>query len=517
MSHSELAEPLQPAWNVLESLRSGHNPLMATASGIADRVVALETRQKEYEADITRLEQTILQRRAAIALTVTEIQQTKSLAAPIRTIPVKSFFASFPSSILGHVCRLWRTLSRSAPSLWSNISLYRSTRRFVGYWDDVLEQHLFLSNPRPLDIYMEYPALAASHLEEHDVEILMSTLSGHSSRWRSFEIYGSEVVLKEFFNRLASGIHFNTLESLKVLYRRSPGSPADLGVFDVSLPPTLTSLDMNFAFETLGKLTPHWSALTSVSVPFSGPGSFYQFIVDARNLVSLHISCIANEESEVLLLPFIHPKLCRLTLDTPCSISPVLDQISLPNLSELHLQSHGCQSQKKAEERLCRLVQRSRCELKVLSLNCTFALSDLIPILQLPSLVSLRVHLDVEVYSGAATSALLDTLTVAPTKQVLPGLRELEITTNTLIDFLFPHDRLPAMILSRWNVPKNVARLSKLTLSREDYPEPLHPIYNTSALAFFLWDLEDKGLEVSWTMEGDNLLAQGREYARSVF
>ncbi len=404
---------------------------------------------------------------------------------------------------------------RALPHPCGQASFYNVPRRVDGYSEDVLEQHLFLSNPRPLDIYVEYPASAESHEDQdQDVAILMATLSGHSARWRSLKIVGSEVVLKVFFRHLASGIHFKTLESLKV--RGLFTSASDLGLHNVSLPTTLTSLDTNFAFDTFGKLPPHWPALISVSCPFSGPDSFFQFIVTARNLVSLCISSISNKEREVPMTPFVHDKLRRLTLDTR-SITPVLDNISLPNLQELHLQSRGSSSQKQCPERICLLIQRSRCALKVLSLNCSLKLSDLIPILQLRSLVSLRVHLDDEFYVEAATSAFLDTLTVTSKKQLLPGLEELEISTNTVVDFLFTTDRLPAMILSRWNVPDNVTRLSSLTLSKEEYPDGPHLIYNTSALAFSLWDMEDKGLKVSWTMAGDDLLAEGREYARSMF
>ncbi|KAF9010919.1 hypothetical protein BDZ89DRAFT_916444, partial [Hymenopellis radicata] len=63
-----------------------------------------------------------------------EIQQTESLTAPIRSIPPEILLyifslvreATTPLIALfeiGHVCKLWRTLSRASPSLWSNIDL----------------------------------------------------------------------------------------------------------------------------------------------------------------------------------------------------------------------------------------------------------------------------------------------------------------------------------------------------------------------------------------------------------
>ncbi|KAF9009190.1 hypothetical protein BDZ89DRAFT_1047979 [Hymenopellis radicata] len=79
----------QSAWNldVLELIRSGHTPSSAVAPSIPGRVAALEARYQAMKDDLTSLVVLVAQLRAEMESTESEIEQTKSLAAPIRSLP----------------------------------------------------------------------------------------------------------------------------------------------------------------------------------------------------------------------------------------------------------------------------------------------------------------------------------------------------------------------------------------------------------------------------------------------
>ncbi|KAF8990590.1 hypothetical protein BDZ89DRAFT_189098 [Hymenopellis radicata] len=138
---ASFATDSQSAWNidVLSVIRSGHAPPSAAIPCIPARVAVLEARHQVMQDDLACLEGLIAQKRQEIASTRAEIEQTKSLAAPIRSIPCEILLHIFslvdvppfhaldprqPPCSFGHVCKFWRTLSRSAPSLWSRVVVW---------------------------------------------------------------------------------------------------------------------------------------------------------------------------------------------------------------------------------------------------------------------------------------------------------------------------------------------------------------------------------------------------------
>ncbi|KAF9031969.1 hypothetical protein BDZ89DRAFT_1131578 [Hymenopellis radicata] len=136
---------------------------------------------------------------------------------------------------------------------------------------------------------------------------------------------------------------------------------------------------------------------------------------------------------------------------------------------------------------------------------------------RMSNLISLHLHLGDEEYSLLSqVSTLLDRLTVTPSQQPLPGLRELEITCDMTVEHLFNNSKLHDLVASRWNVTGNVSRLSKLTL--ENYMQAVEPhiTYGTSTLASFLLNLKDQGLDVVWRMNGrQDVLADAQKAVES--
>ncbi|KAF9018601.1 hypothetical protein BDZ89DRAFT_1073714 [Hymenopellis radicata] len=521
------SDTVDSSWNVLDVLRSGHIPPSVASSCIPDRVGALKTRQGLLYTDITRLECLILQKRKEIAATEIEIWRAESLAAPIRSIPPEILLLIFslvheatppPHGLiflfkLGHVCKYWRTLSRASPSLWSSINLVEKDEELA---TDGIEEQLVLSSPRPLTVRIS----SHSHFDPcPNTGRLLGALSGHMARCRSLDMTVTRSSLLSFLSVLHRA-HLGILESLTVTcHGRLKDHGPELKSLNLFFHPSLHSLDMTLPLDYFKAVKIHWPSLTSFAGPFSNSGTFLQFLTSARQLVKLDITCIGSHD-RVDGKPLVHENLRRLTLDSSCSMSPALEKISLPHLDDLIVQQSDeyhvtCKTNSPTDDSLLfGLVERSQCKLKTFTLDDDH--EDIPPekitsILRLSSITSFRVLLGMTFHLFDKTSTFLDLLTVTDSQIFLPSLRELDLWFCTTTDGLFINERLPTMVRSRWDVQSDVARLSKLTFSMEESLEP-HPACSTSMLALLLLDLEDKGLEVSWTVESEDVLKEGREH-----
>ncbi|KAF9032002.1 hypothetical protein BDZ89DRAFT_1111644 [Hymenopellis radicata] len=220
----------QVAWNVdvLDVLRSGDALPSAATYRIPGRVAVLGARYQVMQDDLACLEALIAQKRKEIELTRAEIEQTKSLAAPIRSIPREILLHIFslvdvpssrallhprqPPCSFGHVCRFWRTLSRSAPSLWSHVAVWSDIDS--NFSIDVLKQHLVLSNPRPLDVRLSFWPCKNSN---ESTKAVLDVLSGHSIQLQELEIYAGKFETECFFKMLSKA----DLRLLKRLRRKA--------------------------------------------------------------------------------------------------------------------------------------------------------------------------------------------------------------------------------------------------------------------------------------------------------
>ncbi|KAF9009189.1 hypothetical protein BDZ89DRAFT_1143929 [Hymenopellis radicata] len=303
--------------------------------------------------------------------------------------------------------------------------------------------------------------------------------------------------------------HPKSLKSLTVnrtLHRSTSDFPS-LDTYNLVLPPSLHTMNMNLPLDVFNTVTVHWSSLTSFTGPFSGSGSFLRFIVEARNLICLKISCIGDAEDSHPGALFVHENLTDLTLTPSCSMSHALDHVSLPHLVNLSIGydfgSHGvCPLRRRPnwEAIVSRLLDRSQCNLQTFATTTPLPPPAMTPIWRMSSLVSLCLFLpSPDTLNHTAT--VLETLTVTPSQQPLPRLRSLTIICDTDVAHLFTDSKLMDLIASRWEVPKEVQRLAVLSLVNYSCPESLDMIaYEALPLALFLLDLEDNGLEVSWVM-----------------
>ncbi|KAF9034968.1 hypothetical protein BDZ89DRAFT_1062222 [Hymenopellis radicata] len=526
------------AWNVdvLDVLRSGDALPSAATAHIPGRVAVLGARYQAMQDDLACLEELVAQKRKKIASACAEIEQTNSLAAPIRSIPHEILLYIFslvdvptthgldpgqPPCSFGHVCKFWRTLSRSAPSLWSRVLVDSDPlcASNANLYMNVLERHLVLSNPRPLHVELFFWAYGNS---SENTEAVLDALSGHSIRLQELEIYAGKLETECFFDMLSK----SDLRLLKCLKVQTHGPFPVLEAYDIVFHASLRSLKMDLPFTAFKSVQGQWQTLTSFTGPFAGAASFHRFIAAAENLARLRISCIGDEEDSQTRTVFVHEKITHLTLGPSCSMSLALDNISLPRLEKVILdEDNGPHSTCPPQPRqnydtvLSRLLDRSQCNLKTFILGGAVNLEPqtLTSIWRMSNLISLQLHLGDAVYhSSSEVSTLLDSLTVTPSQQPLPGLRELEIACGLTVDHLFTNSKLYDLVASRWNVTGNVSRLSKLTLENYIEPDEPHITYETSTLASFLLNLKDQGLDVVWKMNGrQDVLADAQKAVES--
>ncbi len=259
---------------------------------------------------------------------------------------------------------------------------------------------------------------------------MMEVLSGHINRASSLSAYGGGFEIEGFFRMLAKA-RLRILKSLMV--HRYSGSPRgrSLNTINLLLPPSLHSIDTNLPLDAFNTATVHWASLTCFTGPFSGSRAFLRFVAEASNLARLQISCIGDAEGSDPRTLLVHENLTDLTLSPSCSMSIALDQVTLPRLERLTIdqddETHStCPLQRRQnwEAVFNRLLDRSQCNLKDFVATSLLPLQALTPIWCMASLISLSLFLDSPMLHRDYTATVLDTLTVTPSQQHLPRLRQ---------------------------------------------------------------------------------------------
>ncbi len=195
----------------------------------------------------------------------------------------------------------------------------------------------------------------------------------------------------------------------------------------------------------------------------------------------------------------------------------------MPELQRLELedQRYGvspehpppCRMQINAPTHVAELLSRFQCPLSSITISGP---TDFIPLLSPALRSSVKTFkVTLEKNSSSCTAALLDALTTTQDGHCFPNLVELEITQHMLDVVVFCNPRLMPAILSRWHVPPGVTQSQRLTLSGE-YMNISERPHHSSSLSICLQELSDRGLDVRWSMDQEDVLALGREYYRSM-
>lgn len=443
---------------------------------------------------------------------------------------------------IGLICKHWRKILYSTPSLWSRLSVeFTDIDDHTG--DGIqkttsthaLALCLALSHPMPL--YFRFCVKDAKNdwdlrswikldaFNETYIAKAFYMLLGHSARWKQASFTSDSWVVELLFT--LRHLRSPGLESLTFLVvdDAQPYSwPEDLEELESVLTPRLRHLDINLH---IPYLSPYWPSLKSLTIGFEGPDECRYILSQALQLEVLTITHIGflpttwRDTTGNLILPRVQ----QLNL-TQCAACNLFDGLVVPSLIELSLvafdenQEHSAHVRAGIEEcerhvpvslavkHVVGLLENSKVIVDKFTADWYTPCGDLLPIMALvqsTSVLSLS-HLDLDTDTDFLQHCL-----VRCKPPLFPHLKELGLS------FDITPPEVPALIASfglieEFVCARKAAGLRKLTLEQKNfYPESskvaedLSPsIYASSSLARTLCKMSQaRDLEVKWTAGPD--------------
>ncbi|KIY69619.1 hypothetical protein CYLTODRAFT_452490 [Cylindrobasidium torrendii FP15055 ss-10] len=443
---------------------------------------------------------------------------------------------------IGLICKHWRMILYSTPSLWSRLSVeFTDIDDDTGLGDGIqkttstqaLALCLALSHPMPIYFQLcvkdakndwdlrSWIKLDAFH-ETHIAKALYMLL-GHSARWKQASFTSDSWVVELIFT--LRHLRSPELESLTFLVfdDAQPYSwPEDLEQLESALTPRLRHLDINLH---IPYLNPYWSSLKSLTIGFEGPDECHHILSQALQLEVLTITHIGFLPTKDTTGNLILPRVQQLNL-TQCAACNLFDGLVVPSLTELGLvafdenQEHSAHVRAGIEEcerhvpislavkHVVGLLESSKVIVDKFTAAWYTPCGELLPVMALvqsTSVLSLS-HLDMD-----TDLDFLEHCLVRCKPPLFPHLKELGLSFD-----ITPPD-VPALIASfglieEFVCARKAAGLRKLTLEQKDFsPESpevaqdLSPsIYASSSLARTLCKMsEARDFEVQWTASPD--------------
>ncbi|KAK7020436.1 F-box domain-containing protein [Favolaschia claudopus] len=277
--------------------------------------------------------------------------------------------ASLPLA-LSHVCRLWRDVAYSVPSLWASFSLFISSQRRPPDNQGLLfllRLHLEQSAAHPLSFHVSgvfkdpHVSPAASVLD------LIAALVDHSDRWLNVKIPLKDA-LAPIYNRLCGRI--NRLESLDL---RVHGIPGNLGVDCTYFGEVPHLRHLGIGSSLTFQMPFPSNQLTSLHLGAASTMDMCRFMTHCPcpQLTSLTLNPhLAHSAPLQILPPFLHLKTLILAIRDGYSRNPVIDvleHLTTPSLERLEVV--GLREIQLPARAFEAFIQRSGCTLRCLAIN----------------------------------------------------------------------------------------------------------------------------------------------------
>ncbi|KAJ7117473.1 hypothetical protein C8R44DRAFT_854355 [Mycena epipterygia] len=421
-------------------LTTNRPPLDSEILSIQNVIAKQRAQKTRLDARIFGLEASLKKLMADRDMLEDEIWDHEGTLSPLRRMPTELLSSIFdltcPSEpredpapwIVGQVCRHWRAIISSQPSLWASIVLdfdERAVRRTATEYR--LEIHLQRSGNLPLDIMF---SCCDTYSGYTDQELgLLNILAKHCARWRKISISGPFSLYSEL--ACIRG-HLPFLQDLTIISTPIGDAERSTDVFELAPNLQLAAIDMDRKSAT-------------VTLPFSQLQGYFarstwdchlNALRSASNLVecALEIGTISAPPTTTIALPH----LLRLSL----SRSDLLECLDTPKLQELYCSSHA--------DHLSSLFRRRPYRLRKLVICFPASVTDLRGILHtVPTIMDLGLSIPAE-----STDALVGLLTIRNTiTDVGQTLRSIIITVKELEVRFHGYGRpdlLMDMVESRW-------------------------------------------------------------------
>ncbi|KAJ7865534.1 hypothetical protein B0H13DRAFT_2670878 [Mycena leptocephala] len=332
----------------------------------------LRTRLQHIEAEISRLElslRTLQEARTGV------LEELRSLIYPVLTLPFEITSRIFldclpefedptgrrthPSQdeaplVFTRVCRDWRTIAISTPTLWNHVRIELDSDDGRGYidskWVALLDLWLQRSEPQPLSL-----TVCNRSYTEPD-KTLLGVLDRHSRRWH-------DVTLKlpfHYFSRLEENASLPFLERLTLSAHGSPNIINAISAFRHT--PMLHHVCLEAGMRPSDVLLP-WEQLASVEFYGASADDCLELLRMAPNIVSCVLDVQYDSHGLAPGSPLL--SLRSFTFSGPAGWE-ILRYVAMPSLQTLDLSR--CPSVPRNFTQVVQFVKRSQCQLRVLKI-----------------------------------------------------------------------------------------------------------------------------------------------------
>ncbi|KAJ7367769.1 hypothetical protein DFH08DRAFT_829314 [Mycena albidolilacea] len=334
------------------------------SSPAADRA-----RVADLDAQISFLERSLSELQSEKQLV---LERLNSYKYPVLTVPteiIAEIFVHFlpiypvfsplvgPDSptLLTHICRKWREIALTTPTLWRAISLMDFA---IPSGDQDKLVYMWLARSRCLPLHLHF--------------------SWKSAPWRAAEVLASVVPHRtrwEYLHTRLQPYHLHILEGPMPLLRRLSWLPIDSNgpttrKFACHEAPLLRTAILNNA--AAGSVILPWAQLTSLTLLWVFPQECVPILQHTSNLVDCKLALLRNDGAT--LPDIILPSLRSLSLDNNGSITGFLEKLNVPALHDLQIAESFLGSN--TIHTLASFLSKSRCQLQELCITNRGSVSE---------------------------------------------------------------------------------------------------------------------------------------------
>ncbi|KAF9005018.1 hypothetical protein BDQ17DRAFT_371811 [Cyathus striatus] len=246
---------------------------------------------------------------------------------------------------LGAVCKRWREIAWTTPTIWTNVSVFLSRASRYPIQVELLQDWLKRSGGLPLTIKLvwnaRYPFAdenwTSAMTERDDPKPIIDLLLTYASRWEVIDFFLAISWYHHFEN---CGFQCPLLKSAALRRRDWPNEQVWTSLDILAGSPKLRELQLaNFRSSDLS-LAP-WSSLDTLVVFGNTVADTGYILSEASNVQDICLCDIdgdvtsgANQETDITL-----PKLDSLTITDSSgpALRQLIDRLSLPKIEDLHI------------------------------------------------------------------------------------------------------------------------------------------------------------------------------------